>query len=46
MTIRNLDYLFKPDIIALIGGGGDSEAIIARNLMNGGFKGPILPVDA
>jgi acetyltransferase len=45
MTIRNLDYLFKPDTIALICGGGDSE-IIARNLMNGGFKGPIMPVDS
>jgi acetyltransferase len=46
MTIRNLDYLFKPDTIALIcGGSGDSEAIIIRNLMNGGFTGPIMPVD-
>ena len=46
MTIRNLDYLFKPDTIALICGGGDSEVIIAHNLMSGGFKGPIMPVDA
>ncbi|MDS4040998.1 MAG: bifunctional acetate--CoA ligase family protein/GNAT family N-acetyltransferase [Candidatus Competibacter sp.] len=46
MTIRNLDYLFKPDRIALICGGGDTETIIARNLMNGGFKGPIMPVDS
>ncbi|MEZ5580440.1 MAG: acetate--CoA ligase family protein [Candidatus Competibacteraceae bacterium] len=45
MTIRNLDYLFKPDTIALICGGGDSETIIIRNLMNGGFTGPIMPVD-
>ena len=45
MTIRNLDALFKPDTIALICGGGDSEEIIARNLMSGGFKGPIMPVD-
>lgn len=45
MTIRNLEYLFKPDTIALICGGGDSEAIIIRNLMNGGFIGPIMPVD-
>ncbi|MBE2293778.1 MAG: GNAT family N-acetyltransferase [Phycisphaerales bacterium] len=45
MTIRNLNYLFKPDTIALICGGGDSETIIVRNLMNGGFSGPIMPVD-
>jgi acetyltransferase len=45
MTIRNLDYLFKPGAIALIGDGGESEVIIARNLMKSGFKGPIMPVD-
>lgn len=45
MTTRNLDYLFKPDAIALIGDDGNSEIIIARNLMRGGFKGPIMPVD-
>ena len=45
MTIRNLDYLFKPHAIALIGDGGDSEVLIARNLMKSGFKGPIMPVD-
>ncbi|MDG4606172.1 MAG: CoA-binding protein, partial [Candidatus Contendobacter sp.] len=45
MTIRNLDFLFKPDTIALICGSGATEINIARNLMSGGFKGPILPVD-
>ncbi len=46
MTIRNLDYLFKPDTIALIGNGCAAETLIARNLMNGGFKGPVMPVDS
>ncbi|MCP5159216.1 MAG: bifunctional acetate--CoA ligase family protein/GNAT family N-acetyltransferase [Gammaproteobacteria bacterium] len=46
MTIHHLDALFKPDTIALICGGGDSEVMIARNLMKGGFKGPVMPVDA
>ncbi|HAO31627.1 MAG TPA: GNAT family N-acetyltransferase, partial [Candidatus Competibacteraceae bacterium] len=46
MTIRNLDYLFKPDAIALIADGGESEILIARNLMKSGFKGPIMPVDS
>lgn len=45
MTTRNLNYLFNPDAIALISDGGDSEVIIARNLMKSGFKGPIMPVD-
>jgi acetyltransferase len=46
MTIRNLDSPFKPDKIALICGGGDRDEIIAHNLMSGGFKGPIMPVDS
>ena len=45
MTIRNLDSPFKPDKIALICGGGNRDEIIAHNLMSGGFKGPIMPVD-
>lgn len=47
MTTRNLDALFKPDAIALIGGSGEGghEEQIARSLMGGGFKGPIMPVD-
>ncbi|HRX69875.1 MAG: bifunctional acetate--CoA ligase family protein/GNAT family N-acetyltransferase [Candidatus Competibacteraceae bacterium] len=46
MTIHHLDALFKPDAIALICGEGDREVMIARNLMKGGFKGPVMPVDA
>jgi acetyltransferase len=45
MTVHNLDALFKPDSIALICSGNDSDVIIARNLMNGGFRGPVMPVD-
>jgi acetyltransferase len=46
MSIRNLSYLFKPDSIALIGAGCDVEAVVARNLMDSGFKGPVMPVDS
>lgn len=45
MTIQNLDYLFKPNAIALICGGDKSDVVIARNLMNAGFSGPVMPVD-
>ncbi len=45
MTVRNLDALFRPEAITLICRGGASEVIIARNLMSGGFKGPVMPVD-
>ncbi len=47
MTIRNLDALFKPRSIALVGGSrrdGSLGAVLARNLFHGGFEGPILPL--
>ncbi|QJE74385.1 bifunctional acetate--CoA ligase family protein/GNAT family N-acetyltransferase [Aerophototrophica crusticola] len=48
MTIRNLDRLFKPRSIALIGASRRARAIgqvVARNLFNAGFDGPIMPVN-
>lgn len=48
MTTRNLDALFSPGAIALIGASnqaGSIGALLARNLMLGGFKGAILPVN-
>ena len=47
MTIRNLDYLLKPASIALIGASRKPNsvgAVVARNLFNAGFDGPIMPV--
>ncbi len=46
MTVRNLDALFNPRSIALIGAGGEAEDLLAHNLMQGGFQGPVIPVDA
>jgi acetyltransferase len=45
MTIQNLDYLFKPNAIALVCSGDKTDVVIARNLMNAGFSGPVMPVD-
>ena len=48
MTIRNLDFLFKPKSVALIGASrrpGCVGAFIARNLSNSGFAGPIMPIN-
>lgn len=45
MTIRNFNYLFNPNAIALVCGGGGIDAVIARNLMQSGFQGPVMPVD-
>jgi acetyltransferase len=47
MTIRNLDALFGPRAIALIGAShraGSVGAVLAHNLFAGGFDGPIMPV--
>ncbi len=48
MTIRNLDFLFKPKSIALIGASNKPHsvgAVTADNLRLAGFDGPILPVN-
>ena len=48
MTTRNLDALFRPNSIALIGASNRPHsigAVIAENLREGGFEGPILPVN-
>ncbi len=48
MTIRNLDALFKPTSIALIGASRKPQSVgasVARNLFQGGFGGPIMPVN-
>ncbi|AWK86025.1 bifunctional acetate--CoA ligase family protein/GNAT family N-acetyltransferase [Azospirillum thermophilum] len=49
MTVRNLDRLFKPASIALIGASRKPNtigAVVARNLFQAGFDGPIMPVNA
>jgi acetyltransferase len=48
MTIRNLDFLFKPGSVAVIGASKRSAsvgAVLTRNLVAGGFAGPIMPVN-
>ena len=48
MSIRNLDALFAPATIALIGASnqaGSVGSVLARNLLESGFAGPILPVN-
>ncbi|MFG1427529.1 bifunctional acetate--CoA ligase family protein/GNAT family N-acetyltransferase [Roseixanthobacter glucoisosaccharinicivorans] len=49
MTMRNLDALFAPSAIALVGASsraGSIGTVIARNLFEAGFNGPILTVKA
>ncbi|MCB1811631.1 MAG: bifunctional acetate--CoA ligase family protein/GNAT family N-acetyltransferase [Candidatus Competibacteraceae bacterium] len=48
MSTRNLKYLFKPASIAVIGASnraGSVGALVMRNLLHGGFQGPIMPVN-
>ena len=48
MTVRNLEKLFQPASIALIGASerpGGVGAVVFQNLLNGGFKGVIWPVN-
>ena len=48
MTTRNLDALFEPKAIALVGASnqaGSVGAVLARNLFENGFAGPILAVN-
>jgi acetyltransferase len=49
MTTRNLDALFHPKSVALIGADktpGTLGEVLARNVFGSGFDGPIMPVHA
>lgn len=48
VTIRNLDYLFKPRSVAVIGASNREDslgAVLTRNLLQGGLDGPVMPVN-
>ncbi len=48
MTIRNLDKLFTPQSVAVIGATNRAGAIgniVMHNILQGGFEGPVLPVN-
>ena len=48
MSIHNLDALFKPNSIALIGASNRPNAVgqvVMQNLISGGFHGAIMPVN-
>ena len=49
MSVTNLEYLFKPKSVAVIGATNDPQNagnIVMRNVMAGGFMGPVMPVSA
>ena len=48
MSVRNLDAIFQPKSIALIGASTREHAVgtvVAHNLLSGGFGGAVLPVN-
>ena len=48
MTIRNLEYLFKPRSITVVGRGkhaSGADVTVQFNLIEGGFKGPVMPIN-
>ena len=48
MSIRNLDSLFKPTSVAVIGASkrpNSVGAVLSHNLLNAGFDGPVMPVN-
>ena len=47
MSIHHLSYLFEPTSVAVIGASDrprSAGAVVMRNLLAGGFKGPTIPV--
>ena len=49
MSIRHLDSMFAPSSVAVIGASdrpGSVGAVLLRNLREGGFAGPVWPVNA
>jgi len=48
MSVRNLEVLFRPHSVALIGASKQPRsvgAVLAHNLFNAGFEGPVMPVN-
>ena len=49
MSIRHLEALFQPGAVAVVGASdrpGSVGAVVLRNLLEGGFNGPVWPVNA
>ncbi|MGE3167023.1 MAG: bifunctional acetate--CoA ligase family protein/GNAT family N-acetyltransferase [Planctomycetota bacterium] len=48
MTVRHLEHLLRPTSIAVVGASNRPQSVgatVMRNLLHGGFAGPILPVN-
>ncbi len=48
MTIRNLEFMSRPRSVAVIGASdreGSVGGVVLRNILDGGFEGPVYPVN-
>jgi acetyltransferase len=48
VTTRNLNFLFRPGSVAIIGASDRPHSVgatVMRNLLDGGFEGPVWPVN-
>lgn len=48
MTVRNLEYLFRPTSVAVIGASNRPQSVgaaVMRNLLRGDLTGPVMPVN-
>jgi acetyltransferase len=48
VSVRNLEHLFRPKSVAVIGASPRRDSLgglVMRNLLAGGFEGPVLPVN-
>ena len=48
MSIHNLEKIFRPDSVAVVGASDRPDSIgrsVMNNLIEGGFKGDIIPVN-
>ena len=48
MSMQNLDYLFRPKSVALIGASNTPRSVgqvVMKNLLEAGFSGPVMPVN-
>jgi acetyltransferase len=48
MTVRNLKFLFQPTSVTVVGASNRAQSVghtVMRNLLTGGFDGPILPLN-
>jgi len=49
MTVRNLEFLFRPKSVAVVSEPDETSRyaeVLLRNLTGGGFAGPVIPVTA